>query len=235
MPNDAATCGGLAPGIESVPVDRIRPAIKPTAQQNDILNQLEQASAKADGILRASCPTARPLTPVGRLEALATRLQAMIQAIDLIRPPLVSLDQSFDDKQREIFEGLEHSNGQTIGAAHDLAELCKPETSSFTALPVMRIEDEIKPAKNQRPAYDALKSAAQKAAQKLDATCPSDMPKTLAERFDALRKRLTALNDAVNSMEPSLTHFYGALSDEQKARLNVISAGNQQAQGKSGD
>lgn len=226
--NDAATtCGGLAPGIESVPVDRIRLAIKPTAPQNDILNQLEQASAKADGILQASCPTARPLTPVGRLEALATRLQVMIQAVDLIRPPLVSLDQSLDDKQRETFEGF--------GPAHDLAELCKPETASFTALPVTRIQAEIQPTKNQKPAFDALTSAAQKAAQKLDATCPADMPKTLAERFDALRKRLTALNDAVNSMEPSLTHFYGALSDEQKARLNVISAGNRQAQGKPAD
>jgi hypothetical protein len=214
-----------------MPADRIRHAIKPTDQQNNILNQLEQASSKADGILQASCPTEPPLTPVGRLEAIATRLQAMIQAIDLIRPPLVSLDQSLDDQQRKTFEELERLNGQTSGPAHDLAALCKPEMASFAALPVTRIENEIQPTKDQKAAFDPLKSAAQKAAQKLATSCPGDLPKTLTERFDALRKRLTALNDAVNSMEPSLTHFYGSLSDEQKARFNVIGAGSQQAKG----
>lgn len=236
--NDATSCGGLAPGIESVPVDRIRSAITPTAQQNDILNQLQQASAKAEGILQGSCPKTLPLTPINRLEAIATRLQAMIEAIDLIRPPLTSLDQSLDAKQREAFENLEYAKGQTSGPAHDLAALCRPETASFTALPVARIEAEIQPMKDQKAAFEELKSAAQAAVQKLAPSCPSDMPKTempktLAERFDALRKRLTDLHDAVYSMEPSLTHFYGALSDEQKARFNVITAGSQQAKGKS--
>jgi hypothetical protein len=233
--DDAATCGGLAPGIESVPVDRIRGAITPTAQQNDILNQLQQASAKADGILQASCPKTLPLTPVNRLETIATRLEAMTQAIDLIRPQLTSLDQSLDAKQREAFDGLEYAKGQTSGPAQDLAALCKPQTASFTALPVTQIEAEIQPVRDQKAAFEALKTAAQTAAQKLAPSCPADTPKTLAERFDAVRKRLTDLHDAVYSMEPSLTHFYSALSDEQKARFNVITAGSQQATGKPGN
>lgn len=233
--NDATSCGGLAPGIEKPPVDRIRSTITPTAQQNDILNQLQEASAKADGILQGSCPKTLPLTPINRLEAIATRLQAMTQAVDLIRPPLLSLDQSLDAKQREAFEGLEYSKGQTSGPAHDLAALCKPQTASFTALPVAQIENEIQPMRDQKAAFEELKSAAQTAAQKLAPSCPSEMPKTLAERFDALRKRLTDLHDAVYSMEPSLTHFYGALSDEQKARFNVITAGSQQATGRPGN
>lgn len=233
--NDAATCGGLAPGVESLPIDSIRRAIKPTDPQTNILNQLEQASAKASGILQASCPTVPPLTPVGRLNAVAARLQAMLQAIDLIRPPLVSLDQSLDDQQRKAFEELDRSNAQASGPAYDLAALCKPETASFTAVPVKRIETEIQPTKAQGPAFDALKSAAQKAAQRLDASCPADTPKTMAERFDAMRTRLTALTDSVNTMEPALTHFYAALNDEQKALFNVISAGSRRDKDKPQD
>lgn len=231
--NDAATCGGLAPGVDSVPVDRIRRAIKPTDQQNDILNQLQQASSKADGILQASCPKAPPLTPVGRLEAIATRLQAMIQAIDLIRPPLVKLDQSLDDKQREAFDKLGRSSRHARGPQQDLAALCKQETASFTALPITRIQDQVQPTVEQKLAFDTLKSASQTAAQKLDASCPSEMPKTVTERFDALRKRLTALNDAATSLKPALAQFYAVLSDEQKARFNIIGAASPQDQGKS--
>lgn len=232
---NAATCGGLAPGIADVPVDRIRHAIKPTDPQNDILNQLQQASAKADRILQASCPQTAPLTPIGRLDAVSMRLYAMIQALDVIRAPLVSLDQSLDDRQREALERLgRHGRHVSPGEPADINALCKKQMASFTALPVAQVDNLIQPTGDQTAAFDALKTASQNAAQKLDTSCPSEVPKTLAERFDALHKRLAALQDAATSIKPALTHFYALLSDEQKARFNVIGAAATPAQQKSG-
>jgi hypothetical protein len=37
-----------------------------------------------------------------------------------------------------------------------------------------------------------------------------------------MEKRLQAMIDAANTMKPALEDFYGSLSNEQKARSNVI-------------
>ena len=50
------------------------------------------------------------------------------------------------------------------------------------------------------------------------------MPETLAAQTDAVAKRLNALADAVSTVKPALTDFDNTLTDEQKARFNVIRA-----------
>lgn len=231
--NLAASCDGLAPGVADLPIDRIKKAIKATVPQVKMLDELQAASAKADAILRSSCPSEVPLTPVGRLDAVAKRLHAMVQAIALLRAPLVTLDGSLDDTQREKLAGLgRHGRRRheklapNAAPARDLAALCKPQSGSFTHLPVQRIEDIVKPTAQQTSAFAALKSASTMAAANLDASCPVDVPETLADRLDAVVKRLNALADAVKIVKPALTQFYGTLSDEQKARFNVIGGAN---------
>ena len=54
------------------------------------------------------------------------------------------------------------------------------------------------------------------------AACPVEMPMTPPARLDAIAKRLGALLDAVKLIQPPLNDFYSSLSDEQKARFNVI-------------
>ena len=54
------------------------------------------------------------------------------------------------------------------------------------------------------------------------AACPAEMPMTPPARLDAIAKRLGALLDAVKLIQPPLNDFYSSLSDEQKARFNVI-------------
>ena len=65
--NIALTCGGLAPGVVNLPIDQIERAIRPTDTQVAMLDGLKAASAQADNILRASCPTEVPLTPIAQL------------------------------------------------------------------------------------------------------------------------------------------------------------------------
>src|SRR5208337_5348120 len=104
--NSALTCGGLAPGVASLPIDKIEQAIRPTDPQVAMLDDLKAASIQADKILRASCSTEVPLTPVARLDAVAKRIQAMSQAVQILRPPLATLYASLNDEQKGRFAAI---------------------------------------------------------------------------------------------------------------------------------
>jgi gamma-glutamyl phosphate reductase len=134
-----------------------------------------------------------------------------------------------DDEQKNRFAALGTQTkyqrariGREESHASDLGSLCKQPTRNFTQLPVQRIEELIKPTEQQNAAFEALKSASAKAAADLDASCSADLPESLTGRLDAVAKRLDALADAVNTVKPELADFYNSLTDEQKARFNVI-------------
>jgi hypothetical protein len=48
------------------------------------------------------------------------------------------------------------------------------------------------------------------------------VPQTPVARLDAVKKRLQAMVDAMNTVRPKLHAFYASLSDEQKARFNTM-------------
>ena len=227
--SSAQTCGGLAPGVLSLPTDQIERAIRPTDTQATMLNDLTAASAQADNILRASCPTEVPLTPIARLDAVMKRNQAMSEAVQILHPPLTTLYNSLDDEQKDRFAAIGAQTryrrariARGESPSGNLGGLCKQQTENFTQLPVRRIKELIKPTDQQNAAFDALKAASAEAAAHIDASCPADIPQTLTGRLDAVGKRLDALADAVNTVRPALADFYDSLTDEQKARFNVI-------------
>lgn len=225
----ASSCGGLAPGVVTLPMQQIERAIRPTDAQIALLDDLGTASTRANELLRSSCPTEIPLTPVGRLDAIAKRFEAMSEAVQIVRPPLMNLYNSLDDEQKDRFAAIGTQNTyRRTGAAreealaNDLGGLCNARTTSFTLLPVQRIEETIKPSEEQKSAFDSLKAASTKAAQGFDASCPADMPVTLIGRLHVVATRLAALVAAVDTIKPALTEFYNSLTDEQKARFNII-------------
>jgi hypothetical protein len=56
----------------------------------------------------------------------------------------------------------------------------------------------------------------------IKAACPSEIPATPPSRLEAVGKRLQAMLQAVETVQPALADFYGALSDDQKARFNAM-------------
>jgi hypothetical protein len=48
------------------------------------------------------------------------------------------------------------------------------------------------------------------------------MPSTPPSRLDAVVKRLQAMLQAVETVQPPLQDFYDSLSDDQKARFDTI-------------
>jgi hypothetical protein len=54
------SCTGLAPGVTNLPIDRIRQAVHPTADQEAALDNLSAASSQASEIIKSSCPASVP-------------------------------------------------------------------------------------------------------------------------------------------------------------------------------
>ena len=85
-----------------------------------------------------------------------------------------------------------------------------------------RIEQTLSLEGAQLTKLNDLKKASQKAVQYLNESCPKNDPATPTGRLRAMEQRLSAMLEAVRTVQPALDDFYGALTDEQKARLNAI-------------
>jgi hypothetical protein len=112
-------CESSQPGATDWPSELIERNVKPTDAQRASLTALQDAAAKAADILKSSCPPADARTPPARLTAVATRLDAMLQAIGTIRPALETFYNSLTDEQKAAFDAIGPERNR---AANALAE-----------------------------------------------------------------------------------------------------------------
>jgi hypothetical protein len=215
------SCTGLAPGVTILPIDQIRQTVHPTADQEAALDDLSAASTRAGDVIKSSCPSSVPLTPIGRLDAAEQRLDATIKAIQVVRSPLEKFYEVLNDEQRQRFNAM---NGSTRGAPStgNMVAACSQAAGNFIDLPAQRIEKVVQPTAQQQSAFNDLKNAAQKAGDQLQSSCPTAVPQSPVARVDTVETRLTAMADAIKSVRPDLQNFYASLSDEQKAKFNTI-------------
>jgi hypothetical protein len=85
------------------PTEQIDQAVQPNDAQRAKLDALQAAAAKGADIIKAACPSETPSTPPARLAAAGKHLQAMLQAVDAIRPPLHDFYNSLSDNQKARF------------------------------------------------------------------------------------------------------------------------------------
>jgi hypothetical protein len=88
-------------------MDRIDEVVQPSGQQEDALARLSDATQKAVEIIQAACPNSTPLTPVGRLEVMEQRLNAMLTAAKTIQPALEDFYGSLNYEQKARFNTLD--------------------------------------------------------------------------------------------------------------------------------
>jgi flagellar biosynthesis GTPase FlhF len=109
-PDDAqnltAGCGQPKPGLTNLPIDRIDDVVRPAGSQKDALDALSADTKKAVEILAAACPDEIPQTPVGRLEAMEKRLDAMIAAAKIVQPSLGKFYTSLSAEQKARFNRM---------------------------------------------------------------------------------------------------------------------------------
>ena len=102
----AQKCGSAQPGVMAWPSADIEAAVHPTEAQRASLAALQDATAKAADMLKASCLTDNPLTPPARFAAVGKRLGIMLQAVTTVRSALNDFYGSLNDEQKARFEAI---------------------------------------------------------------------------------------------------------------------------------
>src|SRR5262245_50906074 len=217
-------CSGQTTGLTDWPIERIAQMIEPNDAQRADLDGVRDATAKALDVLKAACPTDLPSTPTGRIEAMHQRLAAMLQAVRIVRPAMEKLYQSLNDEQKARFNALGPDEGQDQQQSRrELSQACGDRASGIASVPLDQIERAVRPDEPQRGALRALQDATAQAVNQLQSDCPSYRALTPVARLVAMEQRLDAMVRAVETVQPALEKFYGALSDEQKERFNRLS------------
>ncbi|MGA8651222.1 MAG: Spy/CpxP family protein refolding chaperone [Xanthobacteraceae bacterium] len=186
----------------------------PTVAQKTQLEKLATALGQANGYLVKSCPAEIPAQPVARLQLMDNQIDAMIMALDIVRPRLQAFAQSLDEKQRARLNG-------SAAAESGSTASCKPSAASVNE-PLSRLEQAVQPTEAQRPALAAVADALNRAAAMLDANCSAAPPPTALGRLERLETWLDAMWRAVQTIQVGLASFQAGLSDEQNSRLNAL-------------
>src|SRR5262249_25652437 len=98
-PDFSRICGGRAE-LVAWPLDRIREAGQPTQTQQRLVHQVNATSRRAVDALQAGCSTEMPATATGRLDAIANRLQAMLDAVTILRRAFDPFYRALSSEQR---------------------------------------------------------------------------------------------------------------------------------------
>ena len=107
-----------------------------------------------------------------------------------------------------------------FGATIDkLVRGCAAQAAEFENWPFDLITQTVGPDEAQRNALTALRNVSNQAAQQLANGCPQEIPAAPAARLEAVEQGIDVTLKAFDVVEPALQAFYGALNDEQKARL----------------
>jgi hypothetical protein len=102
----AERCGEPKSSLTQLPIERIEAVIHPAGKQKEALDRLGTATKSAVEKLQAACPDEVPLTPLGRLEAMEKRLDAMLQAAALVQPALDEFYAMLSNEQKARFNTL---------------------------------------------------------------------------------------------------------------------------------
>ena len=107
-----ADCGGEKAGISNLTVNRIEDIVRPTEAQGAAFDKLDDAMQKAVDALQGACPNTIPQTPVGRLDVMQKRIEAMIAAANTVRPALEEFYAGLSDEQKAKFNRLGRDTAQ---------------------------------------------------------------------------------------------------------------------------
>jgi hypothetical protein len=102
----AQSCQTAQSSVPEWPTAEIEARLQLNETQRASLAALKDASAKAAEMLKSSCPTTEPITPPARLEAIANRLETMLQAVKTVRAALDDFYGRLSDEQKAQFEAI---------------------------------------------------------------------------------------------------------------------------------
>jgi len=89
--------------------------VRPTEAQGAALDKLDAAMQKTIEALNVACPNAIPQTPVGRLDVMQKRVEAMLNAANTVRPALEEFYALLTDEQKAKLNRLGRETAQSGG------------------------------------------------------------------------------------------------------------------------
>jgi hypothetical protein len=221
----AQSCNDEAAEVTGWPIDQIQNAVQPNPQQTTLLDDLGNAIVEASHQIKMNCPTSVAFTPTDRLAQMREQLQTLVKAVNIISPPLTKFYDSLSDEQKARFNDIAPPTAQNNAKPENAADqpnLQAQCNANVMAWPTDRIDSALHPSDAQHAKLQALQSALSQAADSIKAACPGAPPATPPERLADVGKRLQAMLQGVETVQPALADFYNALSDDQKARFNTL-------------
>jgi hypothetical protein len=215
-------------GITAWPFAEIKRRVGLNTEQKQLLDEVRSSGQRAASVLKASCPPKNnfAMTPPGRLQAMTLRLTATLEAVQTVRPAMEKFYNSLSDGQKERLSEIGPKQSKDNAEANQTSaqdgKSCSEPKAGLANLPIERIEDAVKPTNAQEDGLKHLENATAKAVSIMQAACPEDTPITPPGRLEAMEQRLQAMIDAADTVKLALNDFYGSLSNEQKARFNII-------------
>ena len=210
-------------------VERLRATIGPNAEQMERLQRLGGALAAAADYLAKSCPTEIPPEPTARLQLMDSQIQVLTMAVDIIHQPLQDFEQSLSDEQRAKFAG--ETPGKRKHSVRKHKTIARNENAGLRACgtspaaidwSIGEIDKSVQPNAQQRQALTDVQQAFGRAANDLQAHCPSSVPRSAVARLEAIESRLDATWRAILSIQVALQDFESQLNDEQKNRFQTM-------------
>jgi hypothetical protein len=202
-------------------VERLRAEIRPSAEQMEHLQRLGGAIGAAADYLAKSCPTAIPQEPTARLQLMDSQIEVLTMAVDIIHQPLQEFEQSLTDAQRAKLSGEAVKSAAARRGDKTSLRACGASATTID-WSVGQIDKSVQPNDQQRSSLTDLQQAFGKAANDLEAHCPTSMPRSAVARLEAIESRLDATWRAILSIQVALQDFESKLSDEQKNRLQTM-------------
>jgi hypothetical protein len=227
----AQSCDDEASEVTGWPIDQIQSAVQPNPDQTALLDALGNAVVQASDVIKSHCPTTVSFTPTGRIDDMQQRLQGMVQAVDIVSPPLGKFYDSLSDEQKARFNEIgastqgakpEAANAPPQNLARNAPNPQAQCDAQVMAWPTDQINRVVQLNDAQRAKLDALQSAAMSAQDTIKAACPTQVPATPPERLAAAGNHLKAMLQAVDAIRPALHDFYDSLNNDQKARFNTL-------------
>ncbi len=100
--------------------------------------------------------------------------------------------------------------------------LCGSEAPAAPDITIARIREAVQPTAEQQAAIEELRKALLRATERIGSACPAGQAATPPERLHLMIARLTAMRQAVITVQGPLRTFYDQLSEEQKQALERI-------------
>jgi hypothetical protein len=218
----ADMCGSDSRDIAGFPIEQFQAAVQPNSEQSAALDDLANASQKAAETIRNSCPRDVTLTAPGRLAEMQQRVEAMRNAVNMLKPALDKFYGLLSDDQKAKVTALAADQRRSNREEPASNGNCNADQSVTADWPGDLIEHNVKPTDAQRASFKALQDAASKAADILKSSCPPEGARTPPARLAAVQARLDSLLQAIGTVRPALDNLYNSLTDEQKAAFDAI-------------